>query len=110
MAVLELAMLSPMAKLCLQSTIRHGGLVVGARGYTGRDAEAEAEAGEAFTAAPVWQLMALGLVRCAPGNDRLLEATDRGIELNDCGVVEIKTRSEGLGLIGAESNQGEAAP
>ncbi|EKT4070349.1 hypothetical protein QEG16_001666 [Stenotrophomonas maltophilia] len=108
MAVLELAMLSPMAKLCLQSTIRHGGLVVGARGYTGRDAEAEA--GEAFTAAPVWQLLALGLVRCAPGNDRRLEATDRGIELNDCGVVEIKTRSEGLGLIGAEPDQGEAAP
>mgnify|MGYP006147571711 FL=1 len=51
MAVLELAMLSPMAKLCLQSTIRYGGLVVGARGYTGL----QAEAGDAFTAKPVWQ-------------------------------------------------------
>jgi len=108
MAVLELAMLSPMAKLCLRSTIRHGGLVVGARGYTGR--QAEAETGEAFTAAPVWQLMALGIVRCAPGNDRLLEATDRGIELNDCGVVEIKTSPEGLGLIDAGTGEGEATP
>lgn len=106
MAVLELAMLSPMAKLCLQSTIRYGGLMVGARGYTGR----QADSGEAFTAAPVWQLMALGLVRCAPGNDRLLEATDRGIELNDCGVVEIKNPPDGLGLTDPEADQGEATP
>jgi len=106
MAVLELAMLSPMAKLCLQSTIRYGGLVVGARGYTGL----QAEAGDAFTAKPVWQLMALGLVRCAPRNDRLLEATDRGIELNDCGVVEIKNPPEGVGLTDTETDQGEATP
>ncbi|WP_416056729.1 hypothetical protein [Stenotrophomonas maltophilia] len=106
MAVLELAMLSPLAKLCLQSTIRYGGLVVGARGYTGR----QAEAGATFTAAPVWQLMALGLLRCAPGNDRLLEATDRGFELNDCGVVEFKNPPEGLGLIDPKADQVEATP
>ena len=54
--------------------------------------------------------MALGLVRCAPRNDRLLEATDRGIELNDCGVVEIKNPPEGVGLIDTETDQGEATP
>ncbi|MCC7632561.1 hypothetical protein [Stenotrophomonas rhizophila] len=106
MAVLELAMLSPTAKHCLQSTIRCGGLIVGPRGYTGR----EAEAGEAFTAAPVWQLMAHGLVRCAATNDLLLEATNRGIELNDYGVVEINNPPQGLGLIDDDSHQVEGTP
>jgi len=106
MAVLELAMLSPTAKLCLQTTIRYGGLVVGERGYTGRSTKH----GVAFTAAPVWHLMELHLVRCAPNDSRLLEATDLGIELNDYGVVEVKNRPKGLGLIHTDADQGEDTP
>jgi len=118
MAVLELAMLSPTAKLCLESTIRCGGLVVGRHGYVGRDGYAcrkcyfgrECECGQFFTAAPVWQLMALRLVRCAPGDDRVVEATDLGIELNDYGVVEIKNPPEGLALIDSDADRGEDTP
>jgi hypothetical protein len=106
MAVLELAMLSPTAKHCLETTIRSGGLVVGERGYTGR----VARSGVAFTAAPVWQLMALRLVRCVPSDSRVLEATDLGIELNDYGVAEVTNPAKGLGLIDAGADQSEVAP
>lgn len=85
MAFIELTTLSSLAKLCLRTTIRSGGLVVGPQGYTGR----EAETGPIFATGVVWQLMALGLVRCAPNNDLLLEATNLGIELHDCGRAEI---------------------
>lgn len=88
MPVLEMAALPPMAKLCLQSTIRCNGLTVTASGYVGRDSTHAAEHGQAYATSTVWQLMALRLVRSSPSDERLVEATDLGIELNDYGRVQ----------------------
>jgi len=87
MPVLEMAALPPAAKLCLKSTIRCAGLTAGVGGYTGCDNAHPDEHGQTYATSTVWQLMALGLVRCSPADDCLVIATDPGIELNDCGVV-----------------------
>lgn len=50
--------------------------------------------------------MALRLVRCAPGDDPVVEATDLGIELNDCGIVV----NSAVHMGDAGTTNSEAAP
>jgi len=88
MPVLEMAALPPAAKLCLKSTIRCKGLTAGTGGYVGCDSSHPDEHGQAYATSTVWQLMAMGLVRCSQADDHLVVPTDAGIELNDCGVVQ----------------------
>ncbi len=77
---LELAALPPAAKLCLETANRCHGLIKVDAGYIGRVSHPR-DAGSAYTALVVAQLLQRGLVCVSPSDDSRVDLTDAAIAL-----------------------------